>query len=200
MSDFDEELRNTVVEESHPFEIELNVLVKVNHQLTVEGITKLEEDEIARTRDSLGLEDPDLVDSQVRWQQSFYVEMRRAANHLAVVGLVTRLEHWIARFVRLNQLPVSSLCKNIKVLNDSLHEVGPVKESFFKDLVTVRDSVIHADSKAKWQHKRTREVAKHYRNGGELEVTEDQLKDAISKAIEQVKWYDEKFTQARSKT
>ena len=140
--------------------------------------------ERSKTRESLGREDPDLVDSQVRWQQSFYVEMRRAANHLAVVGLVTRLEHWIARFVRLKQLPVSSLCKDLKVLNDSLREVGPVPVAFFKELVTARDSVIHADSKAKWQHKRTREVAKHYRNGGELEVTEDQLKDAIVKAIE----------------
>jgi hypothetical protein len=109
-----------------------------------------------------------LFDSQITWQQTFYVDLRRAANHLAVVGLVTRLEHWIARFVRLKQLPVSNLCKNLRVLNDSLHGTGPIPVAFFKDLVTARDSVIHADSKAKWQYKGTREVAKQYRNGDEL--------------------------------
>jgi hypothetical protein len=61
MCDFDDELRNTMIEDSHPFEIELNVLVEVNHRLTVEGIAKLEEDEIANTRESLGNEDPDVV-------------------------------------------------------------------------------------------------------------------------------------------
>jgi hypothetical protein len=38
--------------------------------------------------------------------------------------------------------------------------------------------------------KKKRTVVPRYSNGRELEITEDQLKDAVSKAIEQVKWYD----------
>jgi hypothetical protein len=53
------------------FEIELSILVTVNHQLTFEGIDKMEQEEIAETRKNLELEDPEL-ESQVRWQQTFF--------------------------------------------------------------------------------------------------------------------------------
>jgi hypothetical protein len=195
MSGYEDE----IVRVSHMFEIELSILVTVNYQLTIEGIDKMEREEIAETRKSLELEDPDLVESQVRWQQTFFYDgMRKAATHLAIVGLVTRLQHWIERFVRLKQLQLTKkkkLVAHIEALNSALGE-GPVPITFFEDLVMARDSIIHGDSKAQWPDSRTgtrRVVAKHYQNGGDLEVTENQLKDAIEKAEEQVKWYDRKL-------
>lgn len=198
MSDSDNELLNTPIEVEHPFATEINVLVTANHQLTVNGIAKLEEYEIAEIRETLGGEDHDVVESQIRWQQGFYDEMRKAANHLAVVGLVTRFQHWIAEFVRVRQMKISTLCKNLESLNAALGEAGPVPVLFFEGLVTARDSVIHADSKAEWEHNRPRRVPKDYRNDDELEVTEDQLKEAIEKAIRQVKWYDGKLPSPKS--
>jgi hypothetical protein len=185
MSDIDSDIYNDVVEVAHPFEVEINVLVKLNHQLTLEGIAKQEEDEIAETEESLELEDRDLVDSQIRWQQNFYAELRKAANHLAVVGLVTRFQHWIENFVKQSRASPSRAhkCKlrnQLEALNKSLG-VGPVRVAFFEDLVNARDSVIHGDSKAKWEFNGTREVAAHYRSGSGLEITEVQLSEAIEK-------------------
>jgi len=189
MPDSDDE----VLEADHPFAVEINVLIRANHRLTVDGIAKLEEYEIAETRESFQYEDHDLVESQISLQQGFYDEMLKAANHLAVVGLVTRLQHWIAEFARARQLRISTLCKNLGALNDSLGEVGPVPVLFFEGLVTARDSVIHADSKAEWEYNGPRRVPRAYQNGDDLEVTEDQLKEAIENAISQVKWYDGKL-------
>jgi hypothetical protein len=66
---------------------------------------------------------------------------------------------------------------------------------FFEDLATARDSIIHADSRAEWKHNGSlRKVADHYRNAYEdMDLSEEQLKDAIQKATQQVKWYDEKI-------
>jgi hypothetical protein len=195
MVDIDGDIYNEVVDVAHSFEVELNVLVKVNHRLTLEGIAKQEQDEIAETHERLELEGRDLVDSQVRWQQSFYADLRTAANHLAAVGLVTRFQHWIGVFVKQSRVRPTKVheCKlgnQLVALNDSLG-VGPVPAAFFEDLVNARDSVIHGDSKAEWEFKGTREVAARFRSGSRLEITEDQLNEAIEKAVAQIKWYDE---------
>jgi hypothetical protein len=161
----------------------------------LEGIAKKEEEEIAETEDRLELEDRELVDSQIRWQRNFYDELRKAANHLAVVGLVIRFQHWIEKFVKQSHVQPSKAHKSklrsqLEALNNFLG-VGPVPVEFFEQLANARDSVIHGDSKAKWEFNGAREVAEHYRSGLGLEITEDQLNEAIEKAIAQVKWYDD---------
>jgi hypothetical protein len=193
MSDSDDE----VLETEHSFAVEINVLVRDNHRLTVEGITRLERDQIAETRESFGGEDHEIVESQISWQQGFYDEMLRAANHLALVGLVTRLDHWIAGFVRDLQKKPLSLKDNLETLNKVLGE-GPIPVPFFEGLVNSRDSVIHQDSRAEWIYKGPRQVPADYRSGDDLEVTEDQLKEAIEKAISQVRWYGEKLPSPKS--
>ena len=93
-----------------------------------------------------------------------------------------------------------SLIPCLKQLNHLLGS-GPVPIVFFEDLVTVRDSVIHADGNAKWTHRRQRTVPKCYSDGWKVDVSEEQVKEAISKAIEQIKWYGEKiYTVKRSKS
>jgi hypothetical protein len=203
MSDADEltydELLNQVVEVAHPFEIDLRSVV-LNHRLTLEAIIKLEDYGLSEVKEALADEDPGHVSSAISWQEKFYDDLRTAANHLAAVGLVTRFQRWISRWVNQRdiQLPKSHdsrLIKELCALNNAVGASGPVPVAFFEDLVTARDSVIHGDSKAEWSFNgKPRRVADHYRNAwNELELTEDHLKDAIAKAIAQVKWYDERL-------
>jgi hypothetical protein len=49
---------------THAFEIEINVLVKVNHALTIAAIGQLEQNGIAETRENF--EDRDIVDSLIK--------------------------------------------------------------------------------------------------------------------------------------
>jgi len=63
----------------------------------------------------------------------------------------------------------------------------------FEKLVDVRDSVIHGDAQAEWKDDRDngdRKVADEYRNVCNVELSENQVKDAVEKAIRQVAWYD----------
>ena len=62
-------------------------------------------------------------------------------------------------------------------------------------VAAARDSIIHADSRAEWKHNGSpRKVAGHYRTPyGDVNLSDEQLKDAIQKTIQQVKWYDEKM-------
>jgi hypothetical protein len=201
MPDFDDDLWNTVIEVPHWFEIELNVLVKVNHRLTIEGIARLESEEIAKIRKDLEREDRELVDGHIRFREAYSDEMRRAAHLLALVGLVTRFQHRIKKWLKDGKITVSkgresSLIKRLRALNDALGDPGPVPVQYFEDLLTARDSAIHGDSQAYWRDDRSdemREVATHYRNGSELEVSEEHLSEAFAKTIAQVKWYDERL-------
>jgi hypothetical protein len=204
MADSDD-LLTTVIEVAHSFEIDLRTVVVVNHQMTIDGIGSLEQREIAQTREKFAAEDPEVLDSLVRFQEWFYSDLRIAANHLALVGLITRFQHWIEKFTQeLCITPTrnddAALIGHLKALNRTLSQ-GPIPVAFFEDLITARDSVIHRDAKTQWTYKKKkRTVATHYCNGSKLEITEDQLKDAITKAIEQVMWYDEKIAPRRRRS
>jgi hypothetical protein len=81
--------------------------------------------------------------------------LRRAANHTALVSLVTRLDHWARKFVK--QLSLSTdkkrpyVVRDMEALNARLG-AAPISVQFFEELVTARDSVIHNDSQAQWEH------------------------------------------------
>lgn len=191
---------NEPIELAHEFEVDLNTLVVVNHNLTLESITRSEDEALSKTDLTM---DDEAQRSIISYVGLFYEDLRRAANNLAIVGLVTRLEHWIGIFAR--RLPkqqksrASVLVKDLALLNTRLGS-GPVRAKFFEDLVTVRDSVIHADSQAEWEHLgKRRRVADRYTNyvGGVVDIDEDQVKEALANAVKQVKWHDEKLTALR---
>jgi hypothetical protein len=74
--------------------------------------------------------------------------------------------------------------------------------SFFVDLVSARDSIVHADSQGEWAFQgKPRRVATRYRDllSGELYFSDDDLQQAIENSVRQVKWYDDKL-QERSGT
>ena len=184
---------------AHEFKIDLNCVVIANHDLTLKAIDGSEDEELAKFEDSLTPENYELLRSITGHMQNFYEDLRQAARRLALVALVTRLQHWIVRFAKQTKIKCdntynSQLGNQVAALNKLLG-IGPVPEVFFEDLAAVRDSIIHADSRAEWQyHTKPRKVADHYRNAyGDVELTEEQLKEAIQKVTRQVIWYDEKL-------
>lgn len=187
----------------HAFETDLHCVVVANYALTLEGIDRSEEEELAKSDKDFAHEDFETVRSMTAPLQNFYDGLRQAARRLALVALVTRLQHWIGGFAKqMKAIPCktkhtgynSTLANQIGALNKILG-IGPIPEIFFEDLATARDSIIHADSRAEWKHNGSlRKVADHYRTPyGDVDLSEEQLKDAIQKAIQQVKWYDEKM-------
>lgn len=85
--------------------------------------------------------------------------------------------------------------KSLGILRDRFGD-GPVSIADFLELETVRDSIIHADSKAEWMRGKTlRSVAQMYRDSSLTWVNfgEAHLRDAIEKSVKQVKWYDERL-------
>jgi hypothetical protein len=120
-----------IVEVAHEFAVDLNCVVVANHRFMLEGITRAEDEEVQQWQEALALEDSQIALSQISHVQSRYEELRKAANRLALVGLVTRLQHWIARFVKQRDLkpgkaPESLLIKQLDVLNKSLGD-GPCR-------------------------------------------------------------------------
>ena len=77
-------------------------------------------------QEQLAAEDPAIVDSQRRHQESFYGDLRKSAHHLALVALVTRFQHWIGGFVRQLKLRLAGerqkpvLVRQLEVLNRHL--------------------------------------------------------------------------------
>ena len=185
---------------AHEFEIDLRCLVTSNHKLTIEAIDQDEEKEVTGIEEELRLESPETVYSFTGPLQNFYDDLRRAARLQAMVALVTRLQHWISKFVKQRKLvPVKdrnrpTLVRELDALNKDLG-VGPVPVAFFENIVTLRDSVIHGDAQAEWQFQgKKRTIAPEYANSwGHAEISEEQLQDVIQKAIQQVKWYDERM-------
>jgi hypothetical protein len=166
--------------------------------LTLEGIAKEEAKAVDEAKGTFGDDDEgrELEANHIRSIQGWFDEMRIAAAHLAFVGLVTRLHQWDLALARVKQVKTSDYLPNIlEALNKNVGEDPPVGVAFFVGLVDARDSIIHNDSKAHWEDPRgrQREVPKTYQRYGELEITEDQLNEAIGKTVEQVRWYAEKL-------
>src|SRR5260370_18261000 len=79
----------------HAFETDLHCVVVANYALTLEGIDRSEEEELAKIDKDFAHEDFETVRSMTAQLQNFYDDLRQAARRLALVALVTSLQHWI---------------------------------------------------------------------------------------------------------
>ena len=180
-------LNGKLLDLPHEFEEELGWLVSTNHTFVMENISRIEKEAVA-TDDHLDLGE----------LHDYSNELRRAANNLALVGLVTRFRHWVNLFLEellKDRFEDQGLQKNLEALEQRTGK-GPSPISFFQDLVTVRDSIIHADSKIAWIYGiKTKQIAERYADVslGELAFTQAHLQEAIEKCIEQIKWYDRRL-------
>jgi hypothetical protein len=203
---------NELIEIPHEFEVDLNCLVLANLRITIEGIGRAEDEDLCDIAKSFPPEERDAEAAASSSVSHFYDELRLAALSLAIVALVTRLQHWIGRFTKENK-PVSAprksnvkgakstqtsnsqLVNQLRALDESLGP-GPVPITFFQALVDIRDSVIHHNSEARWEYRgEERAVDSRYWNPAfdRLELTEDLLREAVDNATEQVKWYEERL-------
>lgn len=183
-----------VVALEHDFETEVRQLVTQNHRITLTGIQQAEDEQIAYIEKELAGADKEFIRSEISHAGFFFDDLKRAANHMALVALVTRMDHWTRKLVKQlslrtdkNKMPV---VRDMEALNARLG-IAPIPIQFFKELVTVRDSVIHADSQVQWEFKGPRRVADRYVDCEELNFTEQHLTEATKKVKTQVKWYDE---------
>lgn len=179
---------------AHEFEIDVLCLVTTNHKFTVAGIAK-DEQRLKKERETEG-HSWDHLQEILRSDENFYEDLRVAARNQALVALVTRLQHWASKYARRldkNREP-KSLKKELEFLNGKLKD-GPVELGYFLELVDVRDSVIHADSKPQWKHDgRDRTVRKRYvPNGWRVEISENDLAYAVRNTTKQVLWYDQQL-------
>ena len=168
------------------FEIEFRSLIVTNHELSIEGINRAEKEMVESTLD------PD----EASYERTYFTDLRTAANNLAIVAVVTRLDHWVASLCKRLKLredkpkkTESRIIKRMEVLNEKLGD-GPLVLSIFEALVTARDSVIHGDSRTNWEfNSETRWVDEKYWNGENLVVSEEQVRDAVGDTIKQLTWY-----------
>jgi hypothetical protein len=191
-------LCNAPIEIAHWFEVELNRVVIVNLRFALESLDRAEYEEIQQREKELDDEDNEVLCSAISHVTGEFEELRQAALQLALVGVITRLQHWVALFTKrvpekYTKSSASLLVSQLAFLNKSLG-CGPESASFFEEVVCVRDSIIHADSQAAWKHGDDRHVADRYRNlRGEVELSEAQLQETVEKACRQVAWYDEQL-------
>jgi hypothetical protein len=98
MSDSNEvEWFNEPVEIAHEFEFDLNCLVVMNHHFSLDGITRAEDEEMVNWQEALAQQGSEVASSVLHRERGVSDALRRAANQLALVGIVTRLQHWVGR-------------------------------------------------------------------------------------------------------
>jgi hypothetical protein len=170
----------------HPLDDELEWLVRTNHNLVLRRVDEVEAQASPEQRDP-----------------EYASELKKAASRMALVGLIVRLDHWVAALasdVAAENTRDKGLVWNLKRLNQRTGP-GPVSLGFFSELVTVRDSIIHADSQVEWTYKdKKKRVADRYASSlGEIEFTQEHLDEAIDSAVKQVKWYHNELLDEEAK-
>jgi|SRR6185312_2901645 len=187
-------------EAAHWFTFDLQHWAVINLNISLNGIDQEQKDFEANIRETET--DEEALRSIISSSGTFYDDLRLNAYRMAAVALVTRFQNRIGELMRIGRLVASKKRENssmlilqLKTLNKSLSD-GPVPLNFFAELEEVRNSVVHGGSRAEWEFPqgKTRKVADAYRNPyGDVELSDDQLKDAMNKMIEQVKWYERRI-------
>jgi hypothetical protein len=178
-------------DEPHEFETDVRKVVLTNLDLVLDGIVCAHVAEVKKFRPpDNGLDQQPYID----WIGSRYDGLRKAAINLALVGLVTRFHHWLTYLANIirdakDQTFDDSVAKEISFLN-SRFKNSSYKCSDFKKWTDVRDSIIHADSKASWTFKKKpRSVAPQFAQLSELNFTQADLDAAFQHMLAAIGWY-----------
>lgn len=181
------------VEVAHLFEQDLRRTVLISWEYALQEIERQEDEAVAAREAELALEDYEVVSDAISHERVAFEDYKQSANQLALVGLITRFQHWINRTVSHNpHAPIkggSLLRKQLEFLDQNLGP-GPTPPAFFIDAETARDSVIHGDSQAEWlRGTETRSVDKRYRNAyGQVSISQDQVEELATKCIKHLIW------------
>jgi hypothetical protein len=180
---------------AHPFAVDLRTTVLISWEFALNEINRVEEQDLKEREEELAGEDYEILSAGISAVTSEFERYRESANQLALVGVLTRLQHWINSLVDgrpdAPKGKKSLLVSQLKWL-DAKWGPGPVPISFFEDAVTVRDSIVHGNSEAVWMRgTESRKIADRYSTAsGQVSLSEVQLKEVASKAIEQFRWFE----------
>lgn len=178
-------------EEPHEFETDVRKVVLTNLDLVLDGIAR------AHTAAVKKFQPPDNGLNQqpyIDWIGCQYEGLRKAAINLALVGLITRFHHWLiylANTIRdaKDKTFDKSVAQELFFLNLEFKN-SPYKHSDFKKWIDVRDSIIHADSKASWKlGGKPRNIDPQFAQLGELNFTEADLDGAFQHMLSAIWWY-----------
>jgi hypothetical protein len=172
----------------HEFETDVQNVVLTNLELVLEGIAKAHEAEVAEFDPS-----DNSINQQpyIDWIDSKYDGLRRAAINLALVGVVTRFHHWLIYLANRTREKKNPLFDR-SALEELIHlktmfKRTRIKPQIFIKWVDVRDSIIHADSKATWRHgKRTRKLLHKFVHKDDLNFSESDLKEAFGNMLQAI--------------
>jgi hypothetical protein len=112
-------LCNAPIEIAHWFEVELNRVVIVNLRFALESLDRAEYEEIQQREKELDDEDNEVLCSAISHVTGEFEELRQAALQLALVGVITRLQHWVA-YLR-NESPKNTPRAVPRFLSANLH-------------------------------------------------------------------------------
>lgn len=183
------------------FTADLDLMAMRNLRLVLGAIEETREHNAHVYRSSLGLaEQQDMLALMIKADGAACDMYCANARLLAAVALVTRFQHWVGKMAKAAKISAARKMKSdpsllilqLEALNKTFG-AAPVPIQFFDELEEVRNSVIHADSKAEWESQpgRWRKVANRYRNArGETELNDAQLAEAMNKMVEQIRWYE----------
>ena len=170
---------------SHPFELSVNMLVKINCELTLAAINQLETELIAEAR----AQDADVVDSIISQQWRFCEDLRFAANNFAIVSLVALFQRELSRLANQHRKSCSDgKKKNFEIVKEAMGE-GPESWTYFEELRVVRNSIVHHEARGEWEGGADNKVADRYLSAGMVEITESDLCEAVKKVVAQVEWW-----------
>jgi hypothetical protein len=184
-------------EEPNEFVTDVRNVVLTNLELVLASIAKAHKAEVA------AFEPPDNgIDQQpyFGWLGSKYDGLRRAAINLALVGVVTRFHHWLiylANRIRETEDETfdKNVCQELEFLKSRFKKTK-VKPSEFTKWMDVRDSIIHADSKATWRHGRgTRKLLPRFVRKGNLSFSESDLKEAFGSMLQAIGLFEHQVEQ-----
>jgi hypothetical protein len=197
-ADLPDEPKTQMPAPPHHLEREFVYFILANHKILMESVAKMEEEDRAS-----------LEEGEFFYQQTYHRDLRSVACSLAIVAIVTRLEHWVGAFCEKLKIMSSKqgsgqagykskIIGRMKALNATLgHEFIPI--DFFVGIVTVRDSVIHGGSKEEWQFQGLRKVEQQYADiFGNLEIEEWQVDEAADKTLKQLIWYEDAIKKLKS--
>jgi hypothetical protein len=81
---------NRVIPIPHPFVEEVERLIRTNHRLLFDSISRIEQEQISEANK---IEDPAEAGGEIDFAISEANELREAATNMALVSLVTRFQH-----------------------------------------------------------------------------------------------------------
>lgn len=189
-----DQLSTEPMEIPHAFAVDLNLSVLTSYRYALECITAAEEDELDLVSTQFAGEDYEVLSAALSGTRRNFDDFREAASRLALVGAVTRFGHWLEKLAKKLPARSSAITDNLKALEKAVGR-GPKSASYFKQLVEVRDSIIHANAAATWTYNGERSVAARYRSrkDGTIEFSEKGFEEAVSKMVRQISRYDEQI-------